>query len=104
MLEEDADALAAIVIQSEEAEWKAEEWVVAEWKAEEQVLLYLVLLAQHQHTMASVMRTVQRVSVVRAYYALVLMTSVARFLLPFLLLALLTGLMVLALALLACVI
>jgi hypothetical protein len=53
------------------------------------VLLYLALLDERLVATASVTRHVERVSVVRAYSALVLMISVQRFLLHSVLLALL---------------
>jgi hypothetical protein len=67
----------------------------AEWKAEEQVLLFLAPQTQVLVATASVMRLVERVSVVRAYSVLVLMTSVQRFFLLSVLLALLVRQMVL---------
>jgi hypothetical protein len=78
--------------------------LVADLKAEEQVLLFLVLTAHPSVGTASVMKPVERVIIVKDYSALVLTTSVQRFLLLSALLALLTEWMALLGFLLDCVI
>jgi hypothetical protein len=77
---------------------------VADWRAEQQVLLFLVPPIPLLDLTASVTRVVGRVIVEKDFSALVLTIREVRFSIHLALHALLTGLMVLLLALLASVI